>query len=239
VLTGAPAVRLLHENGRVAGVRYGGAAPGVITADHYISTIPITVLARSAQPAPPADVLNAISALQHVSIIFVYLKVDKPQVSPDSWMYLPEHHLTVHRISEFKNFSPDCAPPGRTMVCAEITCRIGDEHWRASEQELIDTAVSDLESIGLLKRSEVLDGAFVKRIPHAYPVYDLHYKEHLAPVLEYVHGFENLQTGGRQGLFRYNNMDQSIEMGRRMAWSVLRGADAGHEAVAAGQEYFG
>ncbi len=53
------------------------------------------------------------------------------------WVYLPEEHLTVHRISEFKNFSPECAPPGKTMVYAEITCSVGDEHWRATEEELI------------------------------------------------------------------------------------------------------
>ena len=124
------------------------------------------------------------------------------------------------------------------MVCAEITCRIGDEHWRAGDEELIEIAVSDLGRIGLVSRDEVLD-AFVLKIPHAYPVYDLEYKRHLTPILEFVHSLENIQTGGRQGLFRYNNMDQSIEMGRRMAWSAIGQRDAGHETVATEHEYFG
>jgi len=186
----------------------------------------------------PDEVKDGIANLRYVSILFVYLKLDRPQVTPDHWVYLPESHLTVHRISEFKNFSPRCAPADKTMVCAEITCRIGDRHWRAGEDELIATAVSDLEQIGLISAGELLEG-FVKKIPHAYPVYDLEYKENLAPVLEFVHSLENIKTGGRQGLFRYNNMDQSIEMGRRMAWAVLEEHDAGHEAVATGQEYFG
>jgi len=84
----------------------------------------------------------------------------------------------------------------------------------------------------------VLEG-FVKKIPYAYPVYDLEYKEHLAPILEFVHTIENVKTGGRQGLFRYNNMDQSIEMGRRMAWALVQEQDADHEAVATESEYFG
>src|SRR5581483_9328682 len=108
---------------------------------------PITALARTVRPAAPRPVLDAISSLKYVSIIFVYLKLAKPSVSPDSWLYLPEHHLTVHRISEFKNFSPECAPPDKTLVCAEITCRIGDEHWRAADAELIEMAVSDLTAI--------------------------------------------------------------------------------------------
>jgi protoporphyrinogen oxidase len=239
VLVDAPAVRVLREGTRVTGVRAGGAGDKqVLSGDEYVSTIPITALARSVDPAAPAEVLEAIARLRYVSIVFVYLRVDKPQVSPDSWLYLPEHHLTVHRISEFKNFSPHAAPEGKTMVCAEITCRVGDEHWRASDDELAATAVSDLSSLGLLAPEEVL-GSFVRRIPHAYPVYDLTYRQNLQPVLDFVHSLENLRTGGRQGLFRYNNMDQSIEMGRRMAWSVLAGRDAGHEDVATEFEYFG
>jgi hypothetical protein len=79
----------------------------------------------------------------------------------------------------------------------------------------------------------------VRRVPFAYPVYDLTYKENLTPVLDFVHSLENIQTGGRQGLFRYNNMDQSVEMGRRMAWSILEQRDADHEKVATSPEYFG
>jgi protoporphyrinogen oxidase len=238
VLTGAPVTRVHREGLRVTGIDYGGRSPGSIEADDYISTIPITALARSVRPAAPEHVRKAIAGLRYVSIIFVYVKVDKPQVSPDNWVYLPERHLTVHRLSEFKNFSPDCAPPGKTMVCAEITCRIGDEHWRAGDEELIEIAVSDLGRIGLVETHEVLD-AFVKKIPHAYPVYDLEYKEHLTPIMGFVHSLENIKTGGRQGLFRYNNMDQSIEMGRKMAWAVTEQRDAGHEAVATEHEYFG
>jgi protoporphyrinogen oxidase len=238
VLTEAPVTRVHRNGARVTGIDYGGPAPGSIEADHYISTIPITALARSVRPAAPDHVRTAIGNLRYVSIIFVYVKVDKPQVSPDNWVYLPERHLTVHRLSEFKNFSPSCAPPDKTMVCAEITCRIGDEHWRAPDDELIAIAVSDLEQIGLVRAREVV-GGFVKKIPHAYPVYDLEYKQHLTPIMDFVHSLENIKTGGRQGLFRYNNMDQSIEMGRKMAWAVVERRDAGHEAVATEHEYFG
>jgi protoporphyrinogen oxidase len=238
VLTSAPVIRVHHDGPTVTGVEYGGAAPGRVEADAFVSTIPITVLARMLRPAAPEHVLAAVSSLKHVSIIFVYLKLGRPTVSPDSWMYIPEVEFSVHRISEFKNFSPECAPLDKTMVCAEITCRIGDEHWRASDDELIAIATGDLERLGLIRPGEVL-GGLVMKIPHAYPVYDLTYKENLAPVLEHIHELSNLMTGGRQGLFRYNNMDQSIEMGRKMAATIAGQADAGHEAVATGPEYFG
>ena len=49
----------------------------------------------------------------------------------------------------------------------------------------------------------------------------------------------NFQTTGRQGLYRYNNMDHSIAMGRRVAKTTIEGRDARADAVADGQEYFG
>jgi protoporphyrinogen oxidase len=238
VITGAPVTRVHRDGTRLTSVEYGGANPGAIDADAFVSTIPITVLARVVRPAAPANVLDSIKRLKYVSIIFIYLKLAKASVSPDSWLYLPDDKLSVHRLSEFKNFSPECAPVDKTLVCAEITCRIGDEHWRASEDELIGIATADLARIGFIEPHEVIDG-FVKRIPHAYPVYDLEYKRNLTPVMDFVHTLENVKTGGRQGLFRYNNMDQSIEMGRRMAWTLVSDRDSGHEAVATESEYFG
>jgi protoporphyrinogen oxidase len=238
VITGAPVTRAHRDGNRIVSIDYGGDAAGSIETDEIVSTIPITALARAVRPAAPPEVLDGISQLTYASIIFVYVKLAKPTVTPDSWMYLPESRLTIHRISEFKNFSPHCAPPDKTMVCAEITCRVGDEHWRASDEELAQIAVDDLQELGFVAPHEVL-GTFVRKIPYAYPIYDLQYKEHLGPVLDFIHTLENVKTGGRQGLFRYNNMDQSIEMGRRMAWTLLSEQDAGHEAVATESEYFG
>jgi protoporphyrinogen oxidase len=114
----------------------------------------------------------------------------------------------------------------------------GDEIWRSSVERLRDLAEQDLINVGLIKKGEVLD-AFVKKIPYAYPVYDLEYKKNLTPIMDYVGKLENLKTTGRQGNFRYNNMDQSVEMGRKMGKELATGERTGHERVATGKEYFG
>ncbi len=238
VLVNAPAVRVHRDGMRVTGIEYGKHQRELIEADDYVSTIPVTALAKALSPKAPPDVLHAIDSLQYISIVFVYLKLNRPNVSPDSWVYLPERHLTVHRIAEFKNFSPHCAPPDKTMICAEITCRRGDAIWRADVKTLMDLAERDLISVGLIEPGQVLDG-FLKKIPYAYPVYDLEYKKHLTPVMDYVNELTNIHTTGRQGNFRYNNMDQSVEMGRKMGIELATGHETGHEAVATGREYFG
>lgn len=238
VLTNAPAVKILRDGMQVVGIEYGKHKRERIEGDVYVSTIPVTALSKALSPKAPAEVLAGANALQFVSIVFVYLKLNRPSVSPDSWVYLPEKHLTVHRISEFKNFSPYCAPKDKTLVCAEITCRRGDEIWRASQERLQSIAEQDLISVGLIEPGQVL-GSEIRKIPFAYPVYDLSYKQHLAPVMEFVGKLENIRTTGRQGNFRYNNMDQSVEMGRKLGIELATGESTDHAKVATGKEYFG
>jgi protoporphyrinogen oxidase len=239
VITGAPAIRVHREGMRVSRIEYRKDGKShFLEADEFISTIPVTELARSLVPHAPAEVRSGIRSLGYVSIVFIFLKIDRDGVSPDHWIYLPEKHLTIHRISEFKNFSSSAAPAGKTMVCAEITCRAGDEIWRADAEALARIAVRDLTSVGLIRPEEVLE-SFVKRIPFAYPLYNLAYQQNLEPILGFVRSLENLETGGRQGLFRYNNMDQSIKMGIRMAARMLGQTEVDHEAVATEQRYFG
>ncbi|MCA8954658.1 MAG: FAD-dependent oxidoreductase [Planctomycetes bacterium] len=239
ILVNSPAVRVHHDDAmHVTGIEYGRHRRETITGDEYINTIPITSLVKALSPAAPAEVLAHVNALQYISIVFVYLKLRRETVSPDSWVYLPEKHLTVHRISEFRNFSKTCAPQGKTMVCAEITCRRGDEIWRMNPEDLEKLAEKDLMSVGLIGPGEI-EGSFIKRIPYAYPVYDLEYRGHLAPIQQYLAKLGGIVTTGRQGNFRYNNMDQSVEMGRKVADEILTGDRTGHEAVATGKEYFG
>lgn len=238
VLVNAPAVRVFRDGLKVTGIEYGKHKRETVTGDEYVSTIPVTALAKALSPAAPADALKGANALQYVSIVFVYLKLRRSRVSPDSWVYLPEKHLTVHRICEFKNFSPNCAPADKTMICAEITCRRGDEIWRANSERLQEIAEKDLISVGLIGPGEVL-GCHVRKIPYAYPIYDLEYKKNLTPVMDFVGSLQGIKTTGRQGNFRYNNMDQSVEMGRKMGVELSTGERTGHEAIATGKEYFG
>jgi len=130
------------------------------------------------------------------------------------------------------------APGDTTAVCCEITCNVGDEHWNLSLEEGAKIAERDLVSLGLIEagRAKALD---IHRLPNAYPVYDLTYKQNLSVLKQAAKGVTNFTTTGRQGLYRYNNMDHSIAMGRRIAKTVMKGRDARADEVAAGKEYFG
>ncbi len=146
--------------------------------------------------------------------------------------------MTVHRISEFKNFSDASAPGDKTVVCCEITCNVGDEHWKMDLERGAEVAINDLVTVGLLEPGTAR-GIDIEKLPYAYPVYDLTYRENLETLKRAVKRVKNIRTTGRQGLYRYNNMDHSIAMGRRTAKTLAKGIDAQADEVAAGQEYFG
>lgn len=206
--------------------------------DELVNTIPLPRLLETFQPAIGPEVHESIAKLRYLGIVFVYLEVQQPTVSPDHWVYLPEKHLTVHRISEFKNFSDADAPGDRTVVCCEITCNVGDEHWNMDIETASQLAEGDLVKVGLLEPGSAR-GIDMHKLPYAYPVYDLTYKENLDVLKKAAKQVKNLRTTGRQGLYRYNNMDHSIAMGRRTAKTLAKGVDARAEEVAAEQEYFG
>jgi protoporphyrinogen oxidase len=240
VLTGVELLAVHHEGARIKGVSYSqgnGVQRGDF--DAVVSTIPCTDLVRLMDPAVPAEVTEANDSLRHKAIKFVFLEVAKNGITQDHWVYIPEHDLKVHRISEAKNFNPRNAPPGRTVLCCEITCFKDDEVWNMDAEEATRVAVRDMASIDLLRPEEVLD-SHVYELEHAYPIYDVTYKPHVDKVLGYVDSFENMKSTGRQGRFKYNNMDHSMEMGLAAGAELLdseRAAD--HTRVASGSEYFG
>ena len=49
------------------------------------------------------------------------------------------------------------------------------------------------------------------------------YRKDTTIIKEYLSRFKNLQLVGRNGTFRYNNMDHSIEMGLYAAWNIIEG----------------
>jgi hypothetical protein len=94
-----------------------------------------------------------------------------------------------------------------------------DEMWSWPEGRLLDLGLSECEQLGFVERSEVVDGTVV-RMPNAYPVYDHGYAKRIETIREYLSGFSNLQTVGRNGLHRYNNQDHSMLTGLYAARNI-------------------
>ena len=195
-----------------------------IPVGHVISSIPITKLVTMIEPEVPDEVIRAAAKLAYRGLILVGLIVDKKDLFPDQWIYVHNPDVRVGRIQNFKNWSAEMVPdPWKTSIGLEYFCTEGDEIWKMPDGELIEFGSRELSELGLAELDDVVDG-FVVRQPAAYPVYGPEYAKHLKVIRDFLEPFHNLQTIGRNGMHRYNNMDHSMYTGILAADNAL-GAD--------------
>lgn len=237
IMRGSCVKRLMTSKNRISAidVEKNGLVHHIVS-EEFISSIPVTLLVQLMDPRPPSAVLDAARKLGYRDLITIQLMLDKEQVSPDHWVYIHDSHIPFARLHEPKNWSREMAPEGKTSLVVEYFCFENDPVWLEPDKTLIERTVTALsDKLGFMKRSELIDG-FVLRHRKAYPVYKIGYKEHLDLIYSYLSQFENLQIIGRNGMFRYNNADHSIETGLMAASNIL-GGDQNIFNVNADQEY--
>ena len=218
----AEAVRIPREDGRVTSVVVRQAdGETEMPAEHVISSMPMTELVKRLSPAAPDDVLRAASGLKYRAFIMVALIVDRADLFQDNWIYVHDPAVTVGRIQNFKNWSPAMvADPAKTCVGMEYFCSEGDNLWTMSDADLLELAAEELSMLVLAEEADVEDGAVVRQ-PKAYPVYDEGYGRRVRVVRDFVSTLGNLQTIGRNGMYRYNNLDHSMLTGMLAARNVM------------------
>ncbi|HEB49424.1 MAG TPA: FAD-dependent oxidoreductase [Desulfobulbus sp.] len=222
VRTSAVVEQVVHSRDRIVRVEYTWqGTPCAIQGEHYISSIPLTRLLAGMVPRPPADVRAAAATIRYRALVIVALFLDRRRMTDLSWLYFPGRDIPFGRIHEPVNWSPDLAPAGRSHVVAEYFCDRNDTTWQAPDAAMAELTVFHLQRLGLLRRQDVV-GSRVLRIPHAYPVFDLHYRRRLRVISDYLAGFANLQLVGRSGLFSYLNMDQAMESGMAAAERIMQ-----------------
>jgi len=211
--------------------------PVRVEADQFISSVPLTLLAKMMEPAAPPEVLAAADSLVFRNIITVNVMLKKRQMTPDTWLYVHDRDILFGRLHEPKNWSADMVPGDEyTSVVAEYFCSFGDAIWNMSEEELVAQTVKHLvHDLKFITHEEVL-GGFAVRAPRAYPAYVMGYEAPLGLIKGFIEQFDNLQIIGRYGTFRYNNTDHSVETGLLAAQNVL-GANHDLDQVNASQEY--
>ena len=181
-----------------------------LVADQYISTIPINHLITLMRPELPAQIQKAASNLKYRSLICILLIVDKEKITNDHWLYFPDEDVSFTRVHEPRNWSEELVQEGKTSLCVEILCNQGDEIWQTPDEHITDKVIADLSRLELLDSTEVKD-SFIERIPYAYPLLELGYRNHIAELSDYLSKMENLHLTGRTGMFKYWGIDDVIE----------------------------
>lgn len=205
---------IARRNSRLA-IHAGGAE---MEFDYCYSSIALTDLCRMLD-LPDPDV-------RYVSTRFALLSIDQETVfGTTPWVYFSDDRTRFNRISEPRNMSPLMAPEGKTSLCVEFTTTGDDDISRASEAELVDSAVAGLLRYGLLKSDAVI-AARVVDWENTYPLRTLGYRESTAKALAEIASVPGIVTHGRLGRFEYFNMDHCVSDSRSVARSAFPGKNA-------------
>ena len=192
-----------------------------ISGDEFVSSIPINHLVSMMNPAPPEDIMEAVSKLRYRDLVIVTIMLNRERVTDLTWLYLPEKDMPLGRIHEPGNWSSCMAPEGKTHIVAEYFCFKNDNIWNSTDEELTSMTVKHLEKLGLISKEDVFDSCIVK-VAKAYPVFEVGYNEYYSRILNYLNNFKNLHITGRTGMFKYYNIDHAIESGREVAEKIIQ-----------------
>ena len=195
-----------------------------IEADHVISSAPMRELAACIRPAMPKAVLEAAAKLRYRDFLTVALIVRPTNRFDDNWIYIHEPGVKVGRVQNFASWSPEMVPD-KNLACygLEYFCFEGDGLWSSSDADLIKLASRELESLGLVKAGDVIDGHVVRQ-PKAYPVYDDEYARHVETIRSELEAhYPGLHLVGRNGMHKYNNQDHAMMTAMLTARNIIAG----------------
>ena len=211
-----------EKDGRIVAAHVKSASgTSVVAGDLFFSSMPVDSLVAGLEGVPE-EVREVARGLSFRDFLTVGVLCRKLRLSaslsgggakdriPDHWLYIQEPDVKMGRLQVFNNWSPYMvSDPVRTVwLGLEYFCNEGDDLWTLSDQELLELGTRELEQIGMVRRSDVLDGC-TARVRRAYPAYFGTY-DRLAQVRDYLNQYENLFAIGRNGQHRYNNMDHSM-----------------------------
>ena len=177
--------------------------------DLIVSSLPVSKL---------ASLLGFDLGLDFRPARLAYVLINKPQVTPNHWFYFADREHIINRVAEFRNFgSCENAPPGKTVVCCEVT-RVEE----FSEARVI----KELGLLGTFEESDVLDTKIID-LPFAYPIYDLSYETETAKADTFFRNHPAVVQVGRHAQFAHRDVDEIFEEAERQCAELIRRIDGG------------
>lgn len=222
IYTGYRFDRMITNGFHVRAVEATNSATGnmeTFEGDYFFSTAPVQELIRSFDVVPPQNVLEVSDGLVYRDFITVGLLVRSLRITDDTplgkrpisdnWIYIQEPDVQLGRLQIFNNWSPSMvADQANVWLGLEYFCNQTDEIWNLSDERMTALAIEELDKIGIISATEVLDST-VLRMEKTYPAYFGTY-DRFSEIREYIDRYGNLFSIGRNGMHRYNNQDHSM-----------------------------
>ncbi len=192
-----------------------------------VSTIPLENLVGLLDPGPPSSVAAAAAGLSYRALIVAGLVFAWPQLMEVDALYVPDPDYIFFRVEQPRLWSPALVPdPAMGSLLLEISCEPGDDTWRAPWKTLRPRVLGDLVRLGLITRHDEPRQATLFRARRAYPVNEIGSEARRETILGWLGGVPGLEVCGRQGLFRYVDLDVAMLMGQAAARRIVAGPEA-------------
>ena len=184
---------------------------------HYeklICTIPVQELLRSMEKVS-IDIMNAVNKLCYNPSLFVMIGLADCIAKDITSVYFPDPSLPFHRVGFPHSYDSECAPDGKFVAAAEISCPGENGRWLWDEEKVVHEVVDGLSKEGFLRRSDIITTS-VARERYSYVVYDNNHKSSIETVRSFIRGL-GTELLGRFGEFEYWNLDQCFDSAIKLA----------------------
>jgi protoporphyrinogen oxidase len=184
--------------------------------DAIVSSLPLDVLAKAVLDPTPAFA-EARDRLRKTSLYYLDLALNTPAEQPWHWCYVPDPSLPFYRVGCYSNFSGAMAPVGKASLYVELASREEPELGA-----LLPVVAEELVRMRLLRAPEAIRFARLRRLEHAYVIFDEHHESAVATLRGELERAGILSTG-RYGRWTYASMEDAIVDGREAAgWAERR-----------------
>lgn len=192
----------------------------VVRYDALVSTAPLASLLKLCKDLP-APVAEAASRLRCTHLYYLDVALNGPCKKPLHWVYVPEAKYPFYRVGCYSNFSSAMAPPGKACLYVELADRNEPDLGK-----LLPEVAAGLVEMGLIDVPEAVRFARVRRIDHAYVIFDHHYFASLDAIRPFLEE-ANIASAGRYGGWNYSSMEDALHFGQEgaaKAQQILGGA---------------
>lgn len=179
-----------------------------------VSTIPLSSLIELLDAAPEA-VRAAARKLRCTHLYYLDVALNVPCGRDIHWVYVPEEKYPFYRVGCYSHFSPEMAPPGKACLYVELA----DRNEPRLEQ-LLPRVAEGLTEMGLITRAEDVAFARLRRIDHAYVIFDHDYYAALDVIQPFLEE-AGIVSAGRYARWTYSSMEDALIDGRNAAVKAI------------------
>ena len=182
----------------------------VVRYEALVSTAPLSTLLALCKDLP-APVAEAGRKLRCSHLYYLDVALNGPCQKPLHWVYVPEAKYPFYRLGCYSNFSAAMAPPGKANLYVELADRTAPDLGK-----LLPEVAAALVEMGLIDVPEAVRFARVRRIDHAYVIFDHHYFPALSAIRPFL-AEANIVSTGRYGGWNYSAMEDALRFGQEGA----------------------